>query len=205
VFARDRFPHYQRFGRAGNRVRADLALDEILRDVRNLNPDSSARVHLVGHGGGGQFVHRYVMARPSRVARYAVSAAGSYTLPDPHLEFPFGIRPSPDLPDFAPDPRAFLTVPGCVFGNDQSPYRGRVETLSARQGVAHIDRGRRWAAAMNRMAGRLHLPPPIRFKTVPGLGPAFGRNPLAAAAFECLLGQPSETADPRTERRDERL
>lgn len=182
MFARERFPHYQRLGRAGDGLRADLALNEIVRCVGNLHPESAERVHLFGHAGGGQFVHRYVMAHPDRVQRYAVSAVGAYTLPDPRLDFPFGVRPSPDLPGVAPDPRAFLTVPGCVIGSAQG------------RGGAHIDRGRRWAAVMNRAAGMLGLPPPIRFTALPRLGPTFGPGPLAAAAFEFLFGRDPETA-----------
>jgi hypothetical protein len=204
VFVRERFPHYQRLGRAGNGLRADLALDEILRDIRNQIPGSAARAHLFGHAGGAQFVHRYVMARPSRVERYAVSAARSYTHPDPHLDFPFGTRPSADLPDLAPEPRAFLAVPGCVFGSAQGPGRSHGSSGIAAQGVAHIDRGRRWAAVMNRAAGRLHLPPPIRFTALPGLGPIFGPGPLAAAAFDFLFRSSTGPAATRTERGDER-
>ncbi len=207
VFARERFPHYEWLGRAGNGLRADLALNEILRDVGKLNPTCAERVHLFGHSGGGQFVHRYVMARPDRIERYAVSAVGAYTLPDPHLSFPFGIRVSPDLPDLAPDPRAFLSVPGCVLGSAHGPYRGRgldrMEPPEARQGGAHTDRGRRWAAVMNRAAGLLGLPAPIRFATLPRLGPMLGPGPLPAAAFEFLFGRKPETAAAATERRDE--
>ncbi len=205
VFARERFPHYEWLGRAGNGLRADLALNEILRDVGNLNPACAERVHLFGHSSGGQFVHRYVMAHPDRIERYAVSAVAAYTLPDPHLSFPFGIRVSPDLPDLAPDLRAFLSVPGCVLGS--GPHRGRglspMEPPAARPGGAQIDRGRRWAAVMNRAAGSLGLPSPIRFTTLPSLEPMLGPGPLPAAAFEFLVGRNPATAA-ETERRDER-
>ncbi|HXP72811.1 MAG TPA: hypothetical protein VN823_01575 [Stellaceae bacterium] len=195
VFARERFPHYQRLGRAGHGLRADRALDEILRDVRALNPGCADRTHFFGHSGGGQFVHRYVMARPNEVERYVVSAAGGYTLPDPHLNFPFGIRQSPDLPGFAPDPRAFLAVPGCVFGraHGQHPGRGLSRMLRSdpEPGVARIDRGRRWAAVMNRKATSLGLSPPIQFSVLPVDGPVFGGTSrpsrLAAAAFDFLF------------------
>ena len=195
VFARERFPHYQRLGRAGHGLRADRALDEILRDVRALSPGCADRAHLFGHAGGGQFVHRYVMARPEEVERYVVSAAGGYTLPDPHLNFPFGIRQTPDLPGFAPDPLAFLAVPGCVFGkaHGQHPGRGlsRMLTSDPEHGVARIDRGRRWAAVMNRKAMSLGLPPPLQFSVLPGDGAALGGagrpSRLAAAAFDFLF------------------
>jgi hypothetical protein len=136
-----------------------------------------------------------------------VSAAGGYTLPDPHLDFPFGIRPSADLPDLAAEPRAFLTVPGCVFGSAYGPGRGHgssgIERPVASQGVARIDRGRRWAAVMNRRAGQLHLPPPLRFAALPGLGRLFGPGPLASAAFDFLFKPSPESAAGRTERWDE--
>lgn len=208
MFARERFPHYQRLGRAGEGFRADLVLNEILRDVGNLHPESAERVHLLGQAGGGQFVHRYVMAHPARVQRYAVSAVGAYTLPNRHLNFPFGVRPSPDLPSVAPDPRAFLAVPGCVIGSAHGPYRARglsrTDPSALGDGVAHIDRGRRWAAVMNRTAGMLGLPPPIRFITLPRLGRIFGPGPLAVAAFEFLFGRDLRTEAAGTEGRDRR-
>ncbi len=198
VFAHERFPYYQRLGRVGDGFRADLALNEMLRDVRNLSPDCAERVHLFGHAGGGQFVHRYVMAQQSRVERYAVSSVGAYTAPDPHLTFPFGIRPSPELPELAPEPREFLAVPGCILGSGHAPYLRRAlirtEPPAEGQGLAHLDHGRRWAAMMNRAAGSLGLPPPIRFTPLPSLGTAPGARPVAAAAVEFLLGATPQTS-----------
>jgi len=136
------------------------------------------------------------MARPAEVERYVVSAAGWYTLPDRRLNFPFGIGPTEDLPGFEPDPRAFLAVPGCVFVGAHDTRRGRtlnqMERLDAEQGPTRLDRGRRWAAVMNRTAVTLHLPPPIKFGVLPDAGHLFSsmtrRGGLAVAAFEFLFG-----------------
>jgi poly(3-hydroxybutyrate) depolymerase len=196
VFARVRFPDYQRLGSSERGLRADQALDEILRDVRSLHPGCASRMRLFGQAGGGQFAHRYVMARPTEVERYAVSAAGSYTLPDARLSFPFGIGPTAELQGLAPDPRAFLSVPGCVFVGTHDTHRGRAlhkaERVDAEPGSARIDRGRRWAALMNRAATSLGLSPPIRFSVLRDgghlLNGAVRRDGLATAAFDFLFG-----------------
>ncbi len=49
-----------------------------------------------GHSAGAQFTHRYVMFKPYARLNRAVSAnAGWYTLPDPTVDFPYGLKNSP--------------------------------------------------------------------------------------------------------------
>ena len=197
VFSRDRFADYQRLGASGRGLRPDRALDAVLAEVRRSVPGAGPRLLLFGHSGGGQFVHRYVMAQPERVTRYVVSAAGWYTLPDPNRAFPEGIGPTPLLPDLALDPRGFLRVPGCVMVGMRDQRRSRTlkadAELDREQGFTRLERGRRWVARMNAAAGSLGLPPPLAFRELPDAGHLFGsmvRNGgLVEASVDYLLGR----------------
>ncbi len=197
VFSRDRFADYQRLGASGRGPRPDRALDAVLAEVRRRVPGAGPRLLLFGHSGGGQFVHRYVMAQPARVTRYVVSAAGWYTLPDPNRAFPDGIGPAPSLPDLALDPRGFLRVPGCVMVGTRDQRRSRTlkadAELDREQGFTRLERGRRWVARMNALAGSFGLPPPLAFRELPDAGHLFAsmaRNGgLVEASVDYLLGR----------------
>ena len=196
VFPAAEFPDYQRLGRAGRGRRADLALREILEEVRQRVGVSIDRVDLFGHSGGAQFVHRYVMAYPAGVARFVVSAAGWYTQPDPDLPFPLGIGRDPLLPDLDFDPDAFLRVPGCVLVGERDTRRGRslrtTPPVDAAQGRTRLERAERWAEAMNRAALQRRLPPAVDLHVLPRSGHRFAevatRGGAPERVFACLFG-----------------
>ena len=199
VFSLGTFPNYQRLGGLGRGPRADHALDAILAEVRVQVPMAGGQLLLYGHSGGGQFVHRYVMAHPDGVARYVVSAAGWYTWPDPTMPFPDGTGPTPGLADLAPDPQRFLTVPGQVLVGARDTRRSRTlnaaERIDRQQGSTRLERGRRWVGAMNTGAGLLGLSPPLRFRELPNSGHLFTsmvtRGGLVDASLDFLLGPDS--------------
>ncbi len=201
VFPPAEFPDYQRLGRAGRGRRADLALRGILAEVRRRAGVTGDRIHLFGHSGGGQFVHRYVMAYPAEVARFVVSAAGWYTQPDPDRRYPLGIGPDPLLPDLDFDPDAFLRVAGCVLVGERDTRRGRTlrtaPPVDATQGRTRIERAGRWTEAMNRAAARRGLPPPVDLHVLPLAGHRFAevvtRGGAPERVFACLFG-PSAAA-----------
>jgi poly(3-hydroxybutyrate) depolymerase len=196
LFPQSEFPDYQRLGRAGHGRRADLALHEVLAELGEDAGVTAERIYLFGHSGGGQFVHRYVMANPARVARFVVSAAGWYTSPDPDRPFPFGIAPDPLLSDLDFDPGAFLRVPGTVLVGERDTGRGRslrtAPLIDATQGRNRVERAREWVKAMNREAARRGLPPPIDLQVLPSAGHRFAdvatRGGAPERAFACLFG-----------------
>ncbi len=197
LFAADRFPDYQRLGRNGRGMRADLMLERIVDEVRGIVAGAPARWFLIGHSGGAQFVHRYAMAHPEKVERYVGSAAGWYTMPDPAVSFPLGIGRAFDLADLVFDARAFLSVPGCVLVGSRDTGRGPAFKKSKRidrdQGTTRLDRGRIWSAAMNRAAAALGLPARVSFRELPGAAHRFSgmarRGGLPQAAFAFLFGK----------------
>ncbi len=195
VFPPAVFPDYQRLGRPGKGLRADLTLrvmlDRLCREVGL----ASRQVYLFGHSGGAQFVHRYVMAYPRDVACYVASAAGWYTLPDCSLPYPLGIGAGPGVPGVGFDPAAFLRVPGAVLvgarDNRRGPALRKAPKVDALQGATRMERAERWVAAMNRGAMERGLLPPLSLEVIPGAGHRFGRmaaHGAVARAFAFLFG-----------------
>lgn len=187
LFDTTEFRDYQRLGRDGRGQRADLALMSLIDGVLSSRSLPGRRFHLFGHSGGAQFAHRFVMAHPERVARYAISAAGWYTFPDDSTDFPYGLRHPPSGIDMSRQ-RLFLSVPGRVFVGMHDQRRGtslrQHERVDAEQGRTRIERAMRWTAAMNARARALDLRPPLDLRQLPGSGHSFGGLVRRAALHE---------------------
>lgn len=196
LFDARHYPGYQRLGLSGGR--ADLAFNAMLDELqRNVGVDT-ARVYLFGYSGGGQFVHRYAMAYPERVAAIAVGAAGWYTFPDPGRRFPFGTAPHRKLPGLRFDEAAFLRIATHVLVGEDDILRDRAirqtEHLDQHQGSNRVERGQRWVAAMAQAAQHHKLDTEFRFISLPGSDHSFSRSVkhggLAKQVFRCLFGPP---------------
>ena len=194
-FAAQQHPDFQRLGRAGRGERADLTLQGIVEEASWLTGASSARVYLVGHSGGAQFVHRYVMAHAQRVAGAAVCSAGWYTLPDHTRRFPHGIRMTSRLRDVRFDPEEFLRVPISVIVGEKdtsSQDLRRSARLDAEQGRTRVERARNWVAAMQQAARSYGIEPSLSLRIVPGAGHSFKcsvqQHGLGEIVFEELFG-----------------
>ena len=95
VFSRESFPDYQRLGISQRRLqpRADLALQDVLSDIRRLyNLPETAPIILSGYSGGAQFAQRYALACPEQVNALILGAPGWYTLPIADRKFPYGLK-----------------------------------------------------------------------------------------------------------------
>lgn len=201
-FSAAHYSDYQRLGRAGHGKRADLALHRIAAEVTARTGIEGARFHLLGFSAGAQFVHRYAMAYPNRVAFAVLANAGRYTLPDPRQEFPRGIGSHSKFPGLRFDPDAFLRVPMKVFIGGHSvkdltlPKRSR-EPDSAK--ASRAERGRQWVAAMRQACADHGIESPITCEELPDRIRSFRssvlRAGLAERAFEAMFG-PSPAALP---------
>lgn len=199
-FARPRFRDYQRLGRVGRGARADDALDHVLDDIARRGCARTGRVFLFGYSGGGQFVHRYAMAHPARVAAAVVASAGWYTFPDSRRRYPFGTRSCDGLPDVRLDPDAYLRVPFLVTVGERDVERDaslrQTAGVDRRQGRHRIERAERWVEAMARAARKRGLPSPARLEVLAGVGHSLAENTdrggLAELAFEFLFARRRE-------------
>lgn len=176
TFGPDDYPGYQRLGRCSGGPRADLSLIELLKQIRSRLGLPETAIHLFGHSGGAQFVHRFAMAHPSRVARYAISAAGWYTLPDATLNYPYGTLGAPFTSDAAALD-AFLAIPGIVFvgarDRNGGPTLRRNEALDRQQGASRVDRAQRWQGAVNRRALEAGLDARLGLRQLDGCAHSF--------------------------------
>ena len=194
---------YQRLGRTGKGPRADKALNSMLDEAALLTGADTARICLFGFSGGAQFVHRYAMAYPHRVAAAVVVAAGWYTFPDARRRFPYGIRRSRDLADVRFDPEEFLRVPitAMVGEHDTSASDLRSTPRAARQGKDRVERARNWVEAMRAAATACNVDPAASLEVVQGGNHSFAglmeKGRLGERVFTLLFGtrRPQATGD----------
>jgi alpha-beta hydrolase superfamily lysophospholipase len=70
----------------------EALFETIVQDTNSKAKDYA----LFGHSAGGQFVHRFMQFTKENHVRVAVAAnAGWYTMPDPEVDFPYGLKNSP--------------------------------------------------------------------------------------------------------------
>lgn len=195
-FPKNNFPGYQRLGRVGQGDRADQVLQQIVTEVGELTGARNDKLYLFGYSGGAQFVHRYMLAYPERVAKVVIGAAGWYTFPDPNLSYPKGIKPTPQLPGDALVADKFLQVPACVLVGNQDVKReanfNQAPDIDEYQGYTRVERGRNWIAAMQKAAREKGYVTPYVFRTVPLAAHSFKQSMLHGKmgdrVFECLFG-----------------
>jgi pimeloyl-ACP methyl ester carboxylesterase len=197
LFAADAFPDYQRLGRPGRGGRADLRLIELISYLCDRFELPERPIHLFGHSGGGQFGHRFVMAHPDRVARYAVSSPGWYTFPDESLEYPYGLARA--AAQCAPLRLSdCLRIRGAVFVGTADYRSGRHlrrnPTVDHHQGPHRLERARRWTHAMNARAREMGLAEPLQLRQLPNGAHNFRglvrTNRLHERAWEFLTNSP---------------
>ena len=169
-FSQERFPDYQRLGRKGRGARADLALEKIVDEVGRLTGAQTGKLFLFGYSGGAQFVQRYTLAHPTRVAKVVLGAAGWYTFPDPAVKYPKGIATPKRLPGVTFDPASFLTVPTYVIVGErdvrQDVALNKSLKIAQQQGATRVERGQQWVAAMTEAAKAEGLNTPYTFQTL---------------------------------------
>jgi poly(3-hydroxybutyrate) depolymerase len=132
-------------------------LERIVDELARTTLADSRRLYLFGFSGGGQFVHRFAMAHPERVASYAVGAAGWYTFPSDALPFPRGTSiPANGFEDVSFDAVRYLRVPALVLVGERDNHRGSAmrhgRRLNRQQGNSRLVRGEHWISAMRTAA-----------------------------------------------------
>lgn len=196
VFKRAVFPGYQRLVANAEGVRPDDVIEQVVDEVRELSGLPQSRLYLFGFSGGGQFVHRYLMRHPERVAAAVIGAAGWYTFPDPELGYPRGLK-SKRNPTLARNVGKFLQIPVTVLVGEQDiqrdPALNGSRRIDRQQGENRLERGRRWIDAMTGAARSLGYETDYRFRTLPGVGhdftEAMDRGDLGERVFARLFGE----------------
>ena len=158
-------------------TRADLALIEIIADVTGEIGGRAGKVHLFGFSGGAQFVHRFALIHPERVASISLASAGWYTMPDETRPYPLGIATHP-IPGETFDLREFLAIERHVYVGGEDRFQDEAlrksPMLDRLQGSNRLRRAKAWSKAMDAASRRLGaLPPSSTFEILKGVGHSF--------------------------------
>jgi poly(3-hydroxybutyrate) depolymerase len=148
---------------------------------------NTERYAMYGHSAGAQFVHRFLLHTPDARASSIVSAnAGSYTMPDFNVDYPYGLRGSAISP-------ASLTgvfqLPVTILLGDRDidpNHRSLPDAPAAQlQGPNRLARGFAFFEAGRRTAAELEVPFNWHIATVRGV--AHDNAGMAEAAAKLLL------------------
>ncbi len=75
---------------------AFTVIEQLFENSRKKFSIKAEKYLLFGHSAGGQFVHRFMLFMPENKVGLAIAAnPGFYTLPDPSIKFPYGLKNSP--------------------------------------------------------------------------------------------------------------
>lgn len=190
-FAPKVYHDYQRLGRTWMGPRSDRALERLIDHVGRLTGAATESIFLFGYSGGAQFVHRFAMAHPERIAAAVVSSPGWYTFPDPGRWYPYGIRQTRDLPGVRFDPTAFLKIPILVTVGELDVARSRSlrrsRFLDRQQGRTRLERAERWVDAMAEAAREHELPASVELAVLGSVHHSFRENVERAGLAEMAV------------------
>jgi len=197
LFSEQRFPDYQRLGRLRHGLRADLKLLEMLDEIKDMTHIKAQQFYLFGYSGGGQFVHRFAMAHPDKVAKVAIGAAGWYTLPNVSRRFPHGLRTDSLLPDLNFDLQKILNIPACVLvgelDNESDEQLRQSAKVIQRQGGDRIERGQNWITKMQKKALQYNQQTDYEFYLLPNAGHSYRQcmrdGKMGGIVFRFLFGR----------------
>lgn len=176
-FPRDRFNGYQRLGINGKGERADWALDNIIAEVEVLTGANTEKLYMFGYSGGAQFVSRYTMIYPLRVARTVLASAGWYTYLDLSQDYPIGIKRIKNHREVNFELVKILSVPTCVLVGEKDILRDKElrksNDIDQQQGINRLERNKRWVKAMLASARANNLNTPFDFRVLQDSGHSF--------------------------------
>lgn len=131
-----RFPEYGDFNMRGER--ADKRLIEIIEHVGKQASLTVREFYLFGYGTGGDFVQRFAMSYPKRIAKLAFEA-NNFTMPEKEVFYPRGLHRNPLAPDIAIDMYPFLKTEIMLIHRKNSlVYRQSKEYFEAIRHYAEI-------------------------------------------------------------------
>jgi poly(3-hydroxybutyrate) depolymerase len=180
-------------GRVEERRRWVFAeIERIFDRVREATGNRSSRYLLYGHSAGAQFVHRMVLLQPdARFAKAVAANAGSYTMADFDVRYPYGLRGVPVGPKGlrAAFGRPLIVLLGERDADPKDP--SLPDTAGARrQGDHRLARGRAFFERAERLSRELDAELEWRIETVPDVGHDHRKMVRAAAGVLFGDGRP---------------
>jgi len=197
LFTKSNFTRYQQLGTTAKQERADMAFDQVRQDVHEWLGIGTGPMRIFGFSGGGQFLHRYAMFYPKRIARMVLTAPGWYTFPDPERRYPYGIRSTKDWPGLKFSMDLFLKVPTLVLVGDDDDLRdkdlNKNRRIDAFQGLNRIERAERWIGSLRALAQSFGIQGDYRLEHIPNASHAYesymDHPPFAGKIFSFLFNE----------------
>lgn len=161
------------------------AIEPLFDDVRKRFGTRVPRYAIYGHSAGAQFVHRFVLFMPeARIKRAIAANAGWYTMPDPEIAFPYGLRDAPvDERGLTAALGKRITVLLGTADTDRSDPDLRKTPEADAQGLYRFARGQAFFAQGQVAAAKRKVPFGWTLESVPGVGHSNGKMASAAAEF----------------------
>lgn len=158
-------------------------IDSLFNNFKNRSGLTTARYDVFGHSAGGQVAHRFLYFWPEASCnRIVAAAAGWYTMPDPLVDFPYGLGKSPAEQD---DLSTFFSRPLIVVvgskDNDPNASSLRRNAQVDRQGDDRLERAEYFFRESAQQAKKVGSVYAWQFKTLQGVGHDFTANAQYAA------------------------
>jgi poly(3-hydroxybutyrate) depolymerase len=162
------------------------AVEHLFDVIKQRTGSKRERYFVFGHSAGAQFVHRMVLFQATnRIGLAVIANAGSYTVPDFEVKFPYGLKESEMTEERL---RGALAAPMLVLlgekdidTNDKYLPKN-VEAMA--QGPMRLARGHHFYHTAEKASERLGVPLKWTKVVVPGVGHDNSRMaPVAARAM----------------------
>ena len=180
AFRRRRHRGYQRLQQRKRGERGDLLLHRILAAVSAELGLPEAPVSLFGFSGGAQFAHRYAMVFPERIESLVLASAGWYTLPDPTLPYPLGLRIDGDYQHLRLQLERFLALPIHVAvgmsDTEEDEMLNTAPEIVELQGANRVERARSWVERLRAAAHDKGVAAQVDLTELPGVGHSFAQS-----------------------------
>jgi poly(3-hydroxybutyrate) depolymerase len=168
-------------------------IEPVFDAVKAATGNRSERYYLYGHSAGAQFVHRFLyFVAGARVVKAVAANAGWWTMPDPAVDFPYGLKGSPidETALKAMLQRPLVVLLGTADTDPNHVHLRRTPEAMA-QGPYRFARGQAFFASGKSRAAALGVPLGWQLATAPGIG--HSDSGMAAFAVTHLFGQPAIT------------
>lgn len=176
-FTRKKFRRYQQVRSHGHNPAPDIALMELIDELREIEDLDLSTIRAVGYSGGGQFLHRLMMLHPDIVDRAVLFAPGWYTMPYGGYPYPLGFGESKNLGDRSLSLDGFCKAEVLVLVGDDDTGRSaslnQGKQIDFLQGRTRVIRAQTWVKAMN---AELPSDCSIKLQLLKGLRHGFRRN-----------------------------
>lgn len=183
------------FTREGNpKPRKEWAfsvIEPLFDHIKTHTGNQSEEYFLYGFSAGSQFVHRFLMFnQDNRVSRAIAASAGTYTMPDEHIAYSYGLK---DTPLGTKDLHSVLQKKLTVLVGDADTVLSRTDLVKTpeanRQGRDRVARGQEFYRQAKELAEQEGVPFNWEFGLIPNAGHT--QSQLAKPVADILFGDKS--------------